>query len=104
MENAADDVPASAPKALPCAPAAQPCATTGGGDADAHVLPQKQVDHLHQVFVTKNAVLCSEVKKNFQVSINIHSSIYPLPSVSLPCSISSSFWRLRRKLYMFSRI
>ena len=25
------------------------------------------MDHLHQLFITKNAVLCHEVKKNFQV-------------------------------------
>ncbi len=55
---------------LPPVPAAvQPPASAVEGDAGTAVVPQRQVDHLHQVFVTKNAVLCSEVKKNFQVLV-----------------------------------
>jgi hypothetical protein len=32
----------------------------------------QQYDHLHQIFITKNAVLCNEVQKNFLELILIY--------------------------------
>ncbi|XP_038048886.1 TPR and ankyrin repeat-containing protein 1-like [Patiria miniata] len=37
----------------------------GDADADENVDTPTIMDHLHQIFVTKNAVLCSEVQRNF---------------------------------------
>ncbi len=70
----------------PVPAAAQPHAgALEGGDGGAAVLPQRQVDHLHQVFVTKNAVLCSEVKKNFQVKLCFESKPQVYLLRSYPC-------------------
>ncbi|XP_070564881.1 TPR and ankyrin repeat-containing protein 1-like isoform X1 [Ptychodera flava] len=42
---------------------------------DAVMLPGEiAMDHLHQIFVTKNAVLCSEVEKNFRDLSHAHDA------------------------------
>ena len=70
---------------------------------------EAEYEHLHQVFVTKNAVLCSEVQKNFSELSNAcpaateHSEVAgnPLPSclqdvdeAAWPLFISSRDWLL----------
>ncbi|CAC5365910.1 unnamed protein product [Mytilus coruscus] len=37
-----------------------------GEHGEAEVEEGQQYDHLHQIFITKNAVLCNEVQKNFR--------------------------------------
>ena len=55
------------------------CEVGAGGDHQRSASPKQDekpiiMDHLHQLFITKNAVLCHEVKKNFQVRARLHQA------------------------------
>ena len=61
------------------------CEVGAGGDHQRSASPKQDekpiiMDHLHQLFITKNAVLCHEVKKNFQVkdqrALDRHRSLF----------------------------
>ena len=78
-----------------------------GDDHGADAAPG--YEHLHQIFVTKNAVLCSEVKKNFKELCHacpaaqehmdaelqeLPSRIQEIPEASWPLFINSRDWLL----------
>ena len=55
----------AASSASACQISSDLCPTRNGDDTDEEDDKEKVMDHLHQIFITKNGVLCSEVQRNF---------------------------------------